>query len=109
MTSAKKILALMPERLTKKDEDLITRAYNVAFTGHEGQKRLSGEPYFVHVYETAKTLAQLGMDAQTVAAGLLHDTLEDTKITEVEIEKEFNKDILFLIKGVTKLSALKYR
>jgi len=69
---------------------------------------MSGEPYFTHLFETAKTLAELGMDAQTVAAGFLHDTLEDTKITEKEIEKEFSKEILFLINGVTKLGTVKY-
>lgn len=98
----------MPEGISKKDEELITRAYNFAEAAHEGQKRMSGDPYFVHVFETAKTLASLGMDAQTIASGLLHDVLEDTKITGAEIEREFDKDILFLIKGVTKLGTLKY-
>src|SRR5687768_4347968 len=93
--------------LNKEEEALIAKAYKFAEEAHMGQRRMSGEPYFVHVFETAKTLASLRMDAQTIAAGFLHDVLEDTKITEEEIEKEFNKDILFLIKGVTKLGTLK--
>lgn len=103
------ILRIFEGGLNKKDEELINKAYELAERAHAGQKRLSGEPYFVHLFETAKTLATLGMDAQTVAAGLLHDTLEDTDVKEADIEKEFDKDILFLIKGVTKLASLKYR
>ncbi|OGI46027.1 hypothetical protein A2121_00400 [Candidatus Nomurabacteria bacterium GWB1_40_6] len=108
MPNVKEIFDLIG-KMNKKDGELITKAYELASRAHEGQKRLSGEPYFVHVFETAKTLAKLGMDAQTIAAGLLHDTLEDTPITEEEIKKEFGEDILFLIKGVTKLGSLKYR
>jgi len=109
MASVKEITDLMVGGLSKGDEELIKKAYKFAERAHEGQKRMSGEPYFVHVFETAKILAKLGMDTQTIAAGLLHDVLEDTKITEEEIKKEFGSDILFLIKGVTKLGTLKYR
>ena len=108
MPNVKEIFDLIG-KVNKKDGELISKAYELASRAHEGQKRLSGEPYFVHVFETAKTLAKLGMDAQTIAAGLLHDTLEDTPVTEEEIKKEFGEDILFLIKGVTKLGSLKYR
>jgi len=90
-------------------EELIEKAYNFALKAHEGQKRMSGEPYFIHPFETAKILAKFGMDTQTIIAGLLHDVLEDTKVTEEEIKKEFGDDILFLIKGVRKLGTLKYR
>lgn len=104
----KDILKLMPRGVAKKDIDLITKAFEFAKAAHKDQKRLSGDPFFVHVFETAKILAELGMDANTVASGLLHDVLEDTDTKEEEIKKEFNEDILFLIKGVTKLSTLKY-
>ena len=103
------LVALSPGGITKKDEELIGKAYAFAKRAHEGQKRLSGEPYFSHVYETAKNIAKFGMDAKTVAAGLLHDVLEDTSTPETEIEKEFGPDILFLVKGVTKLGTVKYR
>ena len=102
------ILSLMGE-INKKEEELIVKAYKFAERAHEGQKRLSGEPHFIHPFETAKILASLGMDTQTIASGLLHDVLEDTKTTEDELKKEFGKDIVFLINGMTKLGTLKYR
>jgi GTP pyrophosphokinase len=109
MYNVEDIKNLIVGGLNKKEEELIHKAFKFAEHAHEGQKRLSGEPYFVHAFEVSKTLAKLGMDAQTIAAGLLHDVLEDTHITEEEINKEFGDDILFLIKGVTKLGTLKYR
>lgn len=102
------VLKLMGQ-ISDKESQLINNAYNFALKAHDGQKRMSGEPYFFHVFETAKILASLGMDAETVAGGFLHDVLEDTQISEQEIEKNFGADILFLIKGVTKLGTLKYR
>ena len=111
-TNVKEITDLM-SGINKKDEELIAKAYKFGEAAHAGQRRMSGEPYFTHAHETAKTLATLGMDTQTIVAGLLHDVLEDTKIPEEEMEKkienEFGGDILFLIKGVTKLGTLKYR
>lgn len=105
----REIINLIPGRVSKKEEELIEKAYTFSERAHEGQKRLSGEPYFTHVFETTKILANLRMDIQTIAAGLLHDVLEDTKTTEEELEKEFNSEIVFLVKGVTKLGTLKYR
>ena len=109
MSNVKEIIDLMEGGVSKKETELINKAYKFAESAHAGQKRLSGDPYFIHVFETAKILSKLGMDTQTVVAGLLHDALEDTKTTEDEIRKEFGEDILFLIKGVTKLGTLKYR
>ena len=109
MESVKEILNLIEGGISKKDEEFITRAYEFAQKAHAGQKRANGDPYFVHVYETAKILAKLGMDAHTIAAGLLHDVLEDTNVEEKEIEDEFCKEMVFLVNGVTKLGRLKYR
>ena len=109
MSEVREIIDLIEGGVNKKEEEFLARAIEFAKRAHEGQKRLSGDPYFSHVLETAKTIAKLGMDTQTIAAGLLHDVLEDTKVTEAELEKEFGKDILFLVKGVTKLGTLKYR
>ena len=109
MANIKPILRLIEGGLPPEDEELIQKAADFAEKAHEGQKRMSGEPYFVHVFETAKTLANLGMDVKTISAGLLHDTLEDAKTTEKELEKEFGKEIVFLVNGVTKLGKLKYR
>ncbi|MHB8651957.1 MAG: RelA/SpoT family protein [Minisyncoccota bacterium] len=94
---------------SEKETALIEKAYHFSQEAHEGQKRFSGDPYFVHAFETGKNLAIFGMDTQTITAGLLHDVLEDAGISEEIIEKEFGKNILFLIKGVTKLGKLKYR
>lgn len=96
-------------QITHKEHELLEKAYIFAEKAHEGQKRMSGEPYFFHVFETAKILAGFGMDTQTIAAGFLHDVLEDTETKEEKLEKEFGPDIVFLVKGVTKLGALKYR
>jgi len=109
MEDLTEIIKLTPGGATKKDIELLEKAYLFAERAHEGQKRMSGEPYFTHVVETAKNIAKLGMDTKTIAAGLLHDVLEDTSVTEEEMEKEFGPDIVFLVKGVTKLGTLKYR
>ena len=91
MVEIKEITDLMAGGINKKDEELIKKAYEFAKRAHEGQKRMSGELYFAHVFETAKILAKFGMDVQTIVAGLLHDVLEDTKITEEEVKKESEK------------------
>ncbi|MDO8492339.1 MAG: RelA/SpoT family protein [bacterium] len=102
------IIKLM-DSSSKEDAELVTRAYNFAKEAHKNQKRFSGEPYFLHLHETAKNLAKLGMDATSISAGLLHDVIEDAHATPLEVEKTFGAEILFLIEGVTKLGKLKYR
>lgn len=89
--------------------NLLEKAFNFAEIGHRGQKRKSGEPYFNHCFETALKLADWRLDAQTVAAGLLHDICEDTKYSVEDIKKEFGEEIAFLVDGVTKISRIKYR
>ncbi len=95
--------------LSKKDADLLSRVFEFAKEAHDGQKRFSGEPYFIHSFETAKILAELQMSPTTISAGLLHDTLEDAHVSESEIREAFGEEILFLVKGVTKLGKIKYR
>lgn len=95
--------------LTPEGTALIEKAYAFSAKAHEKDVRYSGEPYFVHPSAAAKILAELGMDAPTVAAGLLHDAIEDGRATAEEVEKEFGKEVLFLIEGVTKLGKHKYR
>lgn len=75
---------------------------------HSGQKRLSGEPYFTHTAATALYLAQTGADANTIIAGLLHDTVEDTDVTSEDIELSFGKEVSFLVDGVTKIGTYAY-
>ncbi len=87
----------------------VEKAYELSRKAHEGQARYSGEPYFVHPAATAKVLAEYGMDATTIAAGLLHDVVEDGKASREDIEKEFGKELLFIVDGVTKLGTHRYR
>lgn len=108
MASVKEILEVM-DSPSPEDIALITKAYDFAEKAHAGHTRFSGEPYFGHLVETAKGLASLGMGPRTVAAGLLHDSIEDAEVAPETIEKEFGKEILFLVEGVTKLGHLKYR
>ena len=86
----------------------VRKAYDYANVYHTGQKRQSGEDYIVHPLNVAYILAELNADEDTLCAGLLHDTLEDTKATKEEIERLFNKDVANLVDGVTKISKLKY-
>ncbi len=94
---------------TSDDVALISKAYNIAEEAHKGVLRMSGEPYFNHVHETAKILAELKMTAPVICAGLLHDSIEDGVLTEKKIKENFGEEILFLVNGVTKLGKLKYR
>ena len=90
------------------DRKLIEKAFELAKSAHAGQKRLSGEEYLSHPLHVAYFLSELGMDSATIIAGILHDTIEDTLVTYKDLEKEFGKDIAFLVEGVTKLSKIEY-
>ena len=90
----------------KADEDLLNRAYVYAMKAHGGQKRASGDPYFTHPLEVAAILTDLKLDDATIAAALLHDTIEDTEATRAEIDQVFGKDIGHLVEGLTKLAKL---
>ena len=87
--------------------ELIGRAYDKAKELHDGQLRKSGEPYLVHPIAVAIILAQLGMDDETLVAGMLHDTVEDTPYTREQLVEDFGEDIALLVDGVTKLGNLK--
>ncbi len=91
------------------DEQLITKAYDYTKEAHKGQLRNSGEEYFVHPVNVGLILASLNMDDATIAAGLLHDVLEDTEITPEQMRKEFGDEVTTLVDGVTKLKRLKYK
>ncbi|MFT6911351.1 MAG: GTP pyrophosphokinase [Candidatus Paceibacteria bacterium] len=108
-TDINDIYNLMREIPTKKEKDLLQKAYDVSKEAHKEQKRASGEPYFNHVFATAYNLAEFGLDITTIAAGFLHDTIEDTPVTEEEIQGQFGDEIVFLVNGVTKLGTLRYQ
>ena len=90
------------------DISMIQKAYEVAREAHKDQKRKSGEPYIIHPLCVAIILADLELDKETIAAGLLHDAVEDTWMTYEEVEKEFGSEVALLVDGVTKLGQLNY-
>lgn len=90
------------------DITLIEKAYRLAYDAHKDQARKSGEPYIIHPLCVAIILADLEMDKETIAAGLLHDVVEDTIFTTEEIEQEFGSDVALLVDGVTKLGGIQY-
>lgn len=108
MATLNEILAEMQDA-SEEDKALVRKAYEFSEKAHEGHTRYSGEPYFMHPAEVALQLARIGMDSTTIAAGLLHDAVEDGRATAEEIESNFGKEVLFLVEGVTKLSKHKYR
>ncbi len=91
------------------DVALVSKAYEFSKEAHKDQKRYSGDNYFVHPAEVGYLLAQVGMDPQTIAAGLLHDTIEDAGVRPQTIEDDFGLEVLTLVQGVTKLGTLRYR
>ena len=96
-------------KATSEDIALVKRAFAFVTKAHEGHLRQSGEPYLQHLVETAKILAEIGTGGKTIAAGLLHDTIEDVGVDRALIVKEFGEEIAFLVDGVTKLGKLKYK
>ena len=90
------------------DIDMISHAYDVAEEMHRGQLRKSGEPYLIHPMAVAEILADLGMDEETIIAGLLHDVVEDTPYTKEELARDFGDEVELLVDGVTKLGSLKF-
>ncbi|HRH27101.1 MAG TPA: RelA/SpoT family protein [Parcubacteria group bacterium] len=108
MNDIKEIYSLL-SNLNPENKALIQKAYDFAYKAHEGHTRKSGEPYFNHLFGTAKNIASLGMDTPTIIAGFLHDSIEDMGVSPEIIEKEFGKEVLFLVEGVTKLGKIKYR
>lgn len=102
------VLGEAASRYTREDRELFQKAYDFGLKAHETQRRASGEPYFIHCIETARLLADLRMDPATLAAGLMHDVLEDTEYNREDLEAAFPEPIPELVEGVTKLSSLQF-
>ncbi len=102
-------LKKIEEMYAAEDKALLTKAYAYAEEAHGGQKRASGEPYFIHPCEVANILMDLGLDAATIAAALLHDVIEDTSSTADDIKTEFGEEVLALVLGVTKLEKIVFK
>jgi GTP pyrophosphokinase len=90
------------------DISLIRKAWEFCVTHHKGQMRASGEPYIIHPLEVAEVLAEMKMDATAIAAGLLHDAVEDTPATSEEIEREFGDQVAHIVEGVTKIDKIQF-
>jgi len=99
------LISALPD-ITPNDQALIERAYHKAEAAHEGQVRKSGEPYFTHCVAVANILADMKLDAEAIAAALMHDIIEDTPVTEKDIQQEFGITIANMVAGVTKLTKL---
>ena len=107
MRAAADIIGKMP-KLSEANEDLIKQAYDYAAKVHATQTRYSGEPYMAHLAEVAYKIADMGLGPRTVAAALLHDSIEDTEATAEDIKDRFGEEILYIVEGVTKLSSVRY-
>ena len=101
------IVKKVKEHDEKSNVELIEKAYKVACTYHEGQERLSGKPFISHPLEVAYILADLELDDSTVCAALLHDLIEDTKMTHKEMADDFGEEIAEIVEGVSKLSQIR--
>ena len=104
-----KFLSKIQKLYDEQDKVLLLKAYDYAFNAHANQKRASGEPYFIHPCAVADILMELGLDAATIAAALLHDVIEDTPVSEEDILREFGKEVLELVSGVTKLEKIEFK
>src|SRR3990167_633511 len=94
--------------LADNDKDLIRRAFDFAQSAHKGKKRESGEPYINHPLKVALGVAEMGLDVSAISAALLHDVCEDTSCDTATMEKNFSKEIAFLVDGVTKLDKIQF-
>ena len=103
------VLMKIYEYYTGDDRDMLLRAYDFAREAHRNQKRASGEPYFIHPCAVAEILVDLGLDAETIAAALLHDVIEDTSATEDTVRENFGEEVLSLVEGVTKLDKIVFK
>jgi len=103
------LLQKIKENCNNVDTNIIKKAYDLASDAHKNQKRESGEPYVTHPIDVAVILAEMGMDTSTIAAGLLHDVIEDTEYTYDDIKSIFNEEIANLVQGVTKLGKIQYK
>src|SRR5690348_1200456 len=108
VTKFRELLRDMRENRPNDDLELVRKAYEFSQKNHAGQTRASGEPYLVHPLGVAKVLAEMKMDAVAISAGLLHDSVEDTSVTIVDIRKEFGEQVAHIVEGVTKISQIDF-
>lgn len=108
LTKYRELMKRMQENRPNDDLSLVKKAYDYSLKHHEGQTRASGEPYLVHPLEVALVLAEMKMDPVAVSAGLLHDSVEDTSVTILDIRQEFGEQVAHIVEGVTKISKIDF-
>src|SRR6202451_2403348 len=108
LTKFRELMKRIQENRPHDDLTIVKKAYDYSLKNHEGQTRASGEPYLVHPLEVALVLAEMKMDPVAIAAGLLHDSVEDTSVTVVDIRKEFGEQVAHIVEGVTKISQIDF-
>ena len=108
LTKFRELMKRIQENRPQDDLAIVKKAYEYSLKHHEGQSRASGEPYLVHPLEVALVLAEMKMDPVAIAAGLLHDSVEDTSVTIVDIRKEFGEQVAHIVEGVTKISKIDF-
>jgi len=108
VTKFRDLMKTMQANRPLDDLELVKKAYDYSLKHHAGQSRASGEPYLVHPLEVALVLTEMKMDSVAVAAGLLHDSVEDTSVTIVDIRKEFGEQVAHIVEGVTKISKIDF-
>jgi guanosine-3',5'-bis(diphosphate) 3'-pyrophosphohydrolase len=108
LTKFRELMRRMQENRPQDDLTIVKKAYDYSLHVHEGQTRASGEPYLIHPLEVALVLAEMKMDPVAIAAGLLHDSVEDTSVTIVDIGKEFGEQVAHIVEGVTKISKIDF-
>src|SRR5258708_9935590 len=108
VTKFRELLRDMRENRPNDDLELVRKAYEFSQKHQSGQQRAWGEPYLVHPLEVALVLAEMKMDSVAVAAGLLHDSVEDTTVTIVDIRKEFGEQVAHIVEGVTKIGKIDF-
>ncbi|MCR1935278.1 RelA/SpoT family protein [Clostridium tepidum] len=103
------LMIKIKDSFSEKEIEFIKKAYNFACNAHKEQKRISGEPYITHPEEVAIILFEMGMDVNTMVAGLMHDVVEDTQYTYEDVAREFGNEVADLVNGVTKLGKIEYK
>jgi len=102
------LLAKVAENRPKDDPEIICKAYEFSLKHHQGQTRASGEPYLIHPLEVAAVLADMKLDSTAIAAGLLHDAIEDTEVTHEDVRREFGDQVVHIVEGVTKIDKIDF-
>jgi len=108
VTRFRDLLKIARENRPNDDLEIVRRAYEFSLENHSGQKRATGEPYLVHPLEVAIILAEMRLDTTSIAAGLLHDSVEDTSVTTEQIQEKFGEQVAHIVEGVTKISRIDF-